>query len=822
MKQPLSNWTLTAGQTHAYVPEPIKNNRIPASVPGCVHTDLMQENLIPDPYLDQNENDLQWIGQTDWHYHTTFALTNAQLQEDKLELVCEGLDTIATLFVNEQEVARTYNMHRSYRFDVKPYVQAGENTLRIMFLAPETWAYAQCDKHGYLPSSSFNKPFNFIRKMACNYGWDWGPTLTTSGIWKPIYIEAWSGKRLHNVRPIISLSDDLKTATVTIHADITHSSFDAGYVLKAVMPELGVVCEQAVTDEAHVSLSFVVDNPELWWPVGHGAQRLYELEVTLLSDAINARANTDIMRVGFRKLVLDTGLDDVGSAFTFVVNNKPIFCKGANWIPDDVFVTRVTRERYAERIAQARDAGMNMLRVWGGGIYEQQDFYELCDEAGMLVWQDFLFACAAYPEEEPFWSEVKAEAIDNITRLSRHASLALWNGNNENLWGYVSWDWQAQLENRTWGRGYYLELLPELVRSLSPVTPYWPGSPYSGSEAIHPLADNYGCKHVWDAWNETDYQVYSAYVPRFVSEFGHQGPPAFATMQASISERPLRPESAGMLHHQKALNGNHKLHKRLSEHFRVPDDIHDWHYATQLNQARAVAYGVSYWRTQQPTCMGTLYWQLNDCWPVTSWAAVDGYGRKKPLWYATKKFYADKLLTLQPRGDKLVLFACNDSDELWRSEARIARCSFTGEVFASDSVSFEVAPRSVQAVLVLSEALATPANRFAEVISVRGTHKAERWDLFFESDKRLTYPAAEYDLSIHPTEQGYTLNVTANHLLRDVVLYADKLESDAVVDDQLVTLQAGESVSFEVIATRVPTVEEVLNARALYCANLLR
>jgi beta-mannosidase len=358
---------------------------------------------------------------------------------------------------------------------------------------------------------------------------------------------------------------------------------------------------------------------------------------------------------------LNTDPDEIGSRFTVEVNGKPIFCRGANWIPDDCFPTRVDQARYRRRITQAVEADMNMLRVWGGGLYEAEAFYDVCDELGVMVWQDFLFACSMYPEGGRFRALVEAEARYQIARLSRHASLVLWCGNNENIWFWFTRGWEEKFPGRPWGAGLYFDLLPKLVAELDPTRPYWPGSPYSGSMEIDPIDDRHGNEHVWDAWNREDYTIYRSHTPRFVSEFGHQAPPTYPTLRRAIPADQLAWDSPAMLHHQKAREGNIKLNTRLAEHFQVPADFDDWLYLTQLNQARAIGLGVERFRSRRPVCMGTLYWQLNDCWPVSSWAAIDGDGRAKPLWFATRRFYAERLLSIQPEGEKLALFAVNDT-----------------------------------------------------------------------------------------------------------------------------------------------------------------
>lgn len=326
-----------------------------------------------------------------------------------------------------------------------------------------------------------------------------------------------------------------------------------------------------------------------------------------------------------------------------------------NWIPEDVFPSRVTPERYRRRLEQAAAAGVDLVRVWGGGIYEDRAFYDICDELGLMVWQDFPFACAAYPEGEPLRSEIEAEARENVVRLMPHPSLVLWNGNNENLWGFKDWDWEPALAGASWGEAYYLDLLPRITAETDPTRPYWAGSPWSGSWEVHPNDPGHGTAHSWDVWNREDYTGYLNEVPRFVAEFGWQAPPAYATLRRALSDRPLTPDSPGMLHHQKAEDGNGKLDRGLAHHFAPPADFDTWHYLTQLNQARAVATGVEHWRSHWPRCAGTILWQLNDCWPVTSWAAIDGDGREKPLYHELKRLYADRLLTLQTRDGRLVL-----------------------------------------------------------------------------------------------------------------------------------------------------------------------
>ncbi|MEV1332073.1 glycoside hydrolase family 2 protein [Micromonospora costi] len=792
------------------VPAAVAGRAVPATVPGCVHTDLLAAGLIPDPYLDDNEHAVAWIGRTDWVYETTFR--HEPGDEDRVDLVCAGLDTVATVSVNGVEVGRTENMHRGYRFDVRSLLRAGDNTLAVRFDSAYRYAEAHRDRLGDRPNA-YPEPFGFIRKMACNFGWDWGPTLVTAGIWQPIGLHAWSTARLAHVRPLVTL--DGPDGRVELHVEVERAGDAPLTVRAAVAGASGTVT--IPPGERGAVLTLTVREPARWWPRGYGEPARHLLDVTLSTpdgDTLDVWSR----RIGFRSVRLDTSPDAHGSAFTLHVNDVPVVARGVNWIPDDVFPTRVTRARLAERLTQAADANVNLLRVWGGGRYESDDFYDLADERGLLVQQDFLFACAAYPEEEPFRGEVEAEAREQVTRLAAHPSLVLWTGNNENIWGWHDWGWQEPLAGRTWGHGYYFDLLPRVVADLDPTRPYWPGSPWSGSEDVHPNDPAHGTTHIWDVWNTDDYTRYRAYTPRFVAEFGYQAPPAYATLRRALSDDPLAHDSPGMAHHQKAADGDAKLRRGLDAHLPAPRDFDDWHWLTQLNQARAIRLGVEHFRSLRPVCMGTIVWQLNDCWPVTSWSAVDGDGRRKPLWYALRRAYADRLLTVQPRDGGLVVVAVNDGGTAWRASASVARLTLAGEPRAKTSVDLDV-PAYASVVLALPPELARPDEARRELLVAEAGDTAERALWFFAEDRDVEWPAAELDATVTPVDGGQRVRVTAGTVLRDLTLFPDRLDPAATVDEALVTLLPGESVTFTVTAD-APLDPAALTSRpVLRCVN---
>jgi beta-mannosidase len=754
-------WTLSSRDTA----------EVPATVPGCVHTDLLAAGVIDDPYLDGNEHRTAWIGRTEWTYRTVF--TWSPDGHERTDLVCEGLDTVATVTLNGTPLATTANQHRSYRFPVRHLLREGVNELTVRFESAYAYAEERGAALGGRPGA-YAEPYQFIRKMACNFGWDWGPTLVTAGIWRPIGLESWSVARLAEVRPLAR-----RDGTVDVHVRVERATEDPLTLLAEIAEIAGTAREQRLEAGQRESvLSLRVEDAEPWWPRGHGDQRLYDLTVRLGEDRWTRR-------IGFRDVELER------EAFRLKVNGVPVFVRGMNWIPDDCFPSRITRDRLRERFGQAVEAGVNLLRVWGGGLYESDDFYDLADELGLLVWQDFPFACAAYPEEEPFRSEVEAEARENVARLAAHPSLALWCGNNENLEGHADWGWRDGLEGRTWGSGFYYDLLPKIVAELDPGRPYWPGSPYSGSPGLPPNDPARGTVHIWDVWNREDYTRYAAYTPRFVAEFGFQGPPSYATLRRASSDDPLTPGSS----HQKAADGQAKLLRGLGEHLRRPETFDDWHYLTQLNQARAVAFAVERYRALMPYCMGTIVWQLNDCWPVTSWSAVDGDGRRKPLWHALRRAYADRLLTLQD-GELAVV---NDAPEPWTGELHLLRQGLTGEPLAKEVVAVHAAPRSVVRV-ALPAAVAVPGDPARELLTAR--FGGLRTVVFYAEDTAVAFPRAAYDAHAERTEDGYRVVVTAATLLRELAIFPDRLDPAAAVDDQLRTLLPGESAVFHVTTAR--------------------
>lgn len=794
-------WTLrSAGGP---VPEHLVGRTIPAQVPGTAHTDLLTAGLVDDPYVDLGEKALVWAHRAQWLYSRALTVQTAA-DDERVDLVFDGLDTVAEISLGGRRVGSTANQHRGYRFDVRSLATGEPQQLEVLFRSALETAEAEQERIGARPGA-YHHPLNMVRKMACSFGWDWGPDLQTAGIWKPVRLERWRTARIASVRPLVTIDG---SATVAVHVDVERSGLqDATDLAVTVMLGGRRVTGTVEAGASATVVRVVVADPQLWWPVGYGDQPLYDLRVEL------ADLDAWERRIGLRTVELDTPDDEDGTAFTFVINGVPVFAKGANWIPDDHLLTRITRDRLARRLDQAVDANLNLLRVWGGGIYESDDFYDLCDERGLLVWQDFLLACFAYPEEEPHRSEFEAEARENVTRLSSHPSLVLWNGGNENIWGHEDWGWKEKLGELTWGAGYYDDLFPGVVAELAPTTPYSAGSPVSPHRPdVHPNDPDHGTHHQWEVWNRIDYTHYRDDIPRFCSEFGYQGPPTWATLERAVRNAdgaPLAKEDEVWLLHQKAEDGNGKLDRGMAPHLGVPTDFTDWHWATQLNQARAVAYAITHYRSWWPRTAGSIVWQLNDCWPVTSWAAIDGDGRPKPLWWALRAAYADRILTVQQRGGREVLAVVNDTADPWQGIVAVRREQLDGTRLAREDLSVVVAARSVTLV-ELPDTVRVPGDASDEVLvaeldDVVTTH-------CWVPDVDLRLAADVLDASVEPADDGYTVTVRARSLVKDLVLHVDRLDPAATVDVALHTLPAGASVTIRV-RSAVPGLADALVAQ---------
>lgn len=615
---------------------------IPAAVPGCIHTDLLRQGLIPDPHYRDNEKQaVSWVAERDWVYTRSFELDPGVLENESVRLRCEGLDTLATIFVNDTVVGRANNFHRVWEFDLKPALRAGTNHIRVHFASILPFIEKMDAEERPMPvwkQPGGDHRYQWIRKPAMHFGWDWGPCLMTAGIFRDLSIVAFSGARIEDVRVEQTHSD----GQVELAIDL---QFEGDALAEASLAFDGRVLASGTT--------MTIENPRLWWPSGMGAQPLYDLEV-LLKDRDGQELDRRTMRIGLRTLELVCEDDAEGQGMAFQVNGVSFFAKGACWIPADSFLDRVTPDIYRQRLADAAAANMNMIRVWGGGYYEQDGFYDVCDELGLVVWQDFMFACAGYPaHDEAFLANVKAEAIDNIQRLRHHSCIALWCGNNELELGHqmgmnLVGDEPGKMPWKDYSR-LFDDLLKNVVADHDPQRNYWPSSPHTPvGERTDACSPRSGNAHFWYVghWEERPIEFYRTSAHRFVSEFGMQAFPEPRTIHAVTLPKERELTSPMMEYRQRSGPGNRMILDYMRAQFHLPEDTEMLIWLSQIHQGLCVKYGVEHWRRSMPRCMGTLFWQLNDIWAAPTWAAIDCRGRWKALHYMAREFFAPVLVSI--------------------------------------------------------------------------------------------------------------------------------------------------------------------------------
>ena len=622
--------------------DPSSGKWLEAVVPGCVHTDLLRHGLIPDPFWGANEDKLQWIEETDWTYRCAFDAPDSIFSHEEIDLVAECLDTVAVLRLNGIEIGHTANMFTGWRFPIKEALKKGVNILEVHFQSPMDYIRARRAENG---DREWNDPVggcSQIRKEQCSFGWDWGPRFATSGVQGEIGLEAWSVNRFARVHVRQAHSPD--HVALGLEPELLRP--DAAARFRTTLRLEGEVV--AKTE----ALTLDIPNPKLWWPNNLGGQPLYCLEVALV-DSEGEICDLWTRRIGLRTIELDCHTDEAGESFQFVVNGKPVFAKGANWIPAHSFISAATPELYTNLIDSAVRANMNMIRVWGGGVYESELFYDLCDQKGLLVWQDFMFACALYPGTDEFLGLVRTEAEYQVKRLAHRASLALWCGNNEIEY---SMPYADTPEKKAAFKAVFSGILPEAVSRFDGITPYWPGSPHN-PEGYENGVNNEraGDCHFWDVWHSRKpVKTYETKRYRFYSEFGLQSYSSPHVAATFCPDDEFNVFGPAMENHQKNKSGNAIILDYISRLYRFPKDYASLAYLSQLNQAYGLKIGVEHFRRSMPRTMGALYWQLNDCWPVFSWSSIEFDGTWKALHWAARRFFAPALVSAHIPGEERV------------------------------------------------------------------------------------------------------------------------------------------------------------------------
>lgn len=620
-----------------------------AHVPGSVYADLMADGTMPDPFWRENELDAFERMKKDYVYQRAFTVTEAQLAHAHVELVCEGLDTLAHVSLNGREIAFADNMHITWVWDVKEQLHAGENTLEIRFDSPILYCAKKAEEAPGWESSDATPGFRHLRKAHCMFGWDWGPRLPDTGIWRPIFLRTWDAARLENALMLQAHHDGV--VDVTIRPEIAGES---AWSAEITAPDGEVIIIPETTAAEQV---ITIEHPQLWWPNGLGKQPLYRVTVRL------ATGDTRTWRIGLRTMTVSREKDEWGEEFCHVVNGVKVFAMGADYIPEDNILARVTPERTRRLLEDCKAANFNAIRVWGGGYYPDDAFYDICDELGLMVWQDLMYACAFYDLTPDFERSIRVETHQNVARLRHHASLALICGNNE-MEMFMAGANSALINHRTWEfvptyphhiTDYvkmFEYILPAIVKETAPQTYWWPASPSSGGNFDAPNDENRGDNHYWDVWHgEKPFTEYRKFFFRYASEFGFQSFPCLKSVEQFTLPDDRNIFSRVMERHQRNQAANGKILSYLSQTFRYPNSFDDLLYASQLMQAEAIRYGVEHWRRNRGRCMGAIIWQLNDIWPVASWASIDYYGRWKALHYAAKRFFAPVMISAEEEGE---------------------------------------------------------------------------------------------------------------------------------------------------------------------------
>ena len=615
---------------------------VPAQVPGSVYHDLLSAGRIPDPFFRDNENEALKLMEHDFLYARGFTADAALLACEAVLLRCEGLDTLAEISLNGAAVGRADNMHRIWEYDVKALLREGENRIEIRFSSPTKYireAYAENPADG---SSDAMVGFPLLRKAHCMFGWDWGPRLPDAGIWRDISLIGVDTARIRDV--LVLQEHEEGRVTLRVQTHVTRFSADVTAVRVAVTGPDGRVFTGAGED-----CEIVIDAPQLWWPAGFGEQPLYTVSVGL--SAGGAALDGWSRRIGLRTMTVSRRRDDWGESFSHCVNGVDVFAMGADYIPEDNLLPRMNPARTRALLEDARAANMNCIRVWGGGFYPDDWFYDICDELGLLVWQDFMFACAVYNLTDAFEENICAEFRDNIRRLRHHPSLALWCGNNEMEQFVAVGQWVGSKRQVADYIKMYEYLLPKVLKTEDPQAFYWPASPSSGGSFDAPQDPDRGDVHYWDVWHGLKpFTDYRNYLFRYVSEFGFQSFPCMETIESFTLPEDRNVFSYVMEKHQRNASANGRIVAYLSQMYLYPHDLDLLVYASQLLQAQAMQYGVEHWRRRRGRCMGAVIWQLNDCWPVASWASIDYYGRWKALHYYAKRFFAPVLISCHEEG----------------------------------------------------------------------------------------------------------------------------------------------------------------------------
>ena len=794
------------------------NNWYQASVPGVVHTDLIDNKIIEDPYFRLNERGVQWVDKEDWEYKAPLVVSSDIFSKDNIELDFKGLDTYADVYLNDSLILKANNMFREWTVNVKPLLKKDGNELRIYFHSPLKIDIPKWDALDYQNEAGndqsenggvFNKKVSvFARKAGYHYGWDWGPRLVTSGIWRPVYLMGWNDARIESVQ-YIQQSVTAKAAQIKARVEvIADKSGEATVTISAEGVGRGWTKKANVKKGVNIiETDLTVTNPKLWWSNGLGEAHLYPFKAEVAMNGKVADMQKD--NLGLRSLKVVYEKDAEGHTFHFELNGHKVFMKGANYIPQDNFLPRVTAEKYEKTILDAVNANMNMLRVWEGGTYENDIFYDLCDKYGILVWQDFMFACSTYPGEGELLDNIREEAIDNVKRLRNHPSIAIWCGNNENQTAWFGWGWVKQytklgVADKIWKqfKNIYFDVLPKVVETYDPTTFYWPSSPYAGNPEGNADEAN-GDAHYWGVWHGKDSIAnYNVKRARFFSEYGFQSFPEFESVKKYAPEkRDWDIFSEVMMAHQRGgSHANSLIQWYLLNEYSKPKDFPNFLYMGQLLQGDAIKTAIEAHRRDMPYCMGTLFWQHNDCWPVASWSSRDFYGRWKAQHYSSKKAFKDILVSPIIKGNSLDVYVVSDRLKVTKGKLDIRVMDLKGNVvFEMDKqITLPANTSKVQYAGALDKILKGRAKNEVVVNAKFIESKGETYynNYYLTRFKEIDFPKANIKLSSTSAKDGYDVTVQSDVVARGVFLSIEGIEN--FFSDNYFDVLPGEPVTIHV------------------------
>ncbi|WP_263358865.1 beta-mannosidase [Acidicapsa ligni] len=802
----------------ADVPPTVQGEWLPAMVPGDVHLDLLHDGKISDPFYRDNEGKLQWIEKAGWEYRTTIQATPATLSREHVDLVFEGLDTACSIYLNGKRIAQPNNMFKEWRMDVKSILHSGSNDLQIVFPAPMKAAEAVAAKDPW-HDRTHTDPKGYIRKAVYEFGWDWGPRFATSGVFRPAYLEVWDDARLNDVfveqQSVSSAAAELNVRVDILASKESKTTLSMTYGLQGTEQKQ----DRTVTlGPGHNVISFPIDitKPQLWYPSGYGAQPIYHFHISVKENG--RETDSKDVKTGLRSVVLRRDLDKWGRSFEFVVNGIPVFAKGAAVIPFDSFPTRVTNEKYRYILQSAKDANMNMVRLWGGGYYETQEFYDLCDELGLMVFHDLMFGNNWQPGTYSFKEDIQQEAEYQMTRLRNHPSIVLWAGNNETE-DLRDWNGNGQLpapvHERIW-QDYLTEfsgILATTAARVDPQTPYWPSTPSADYEE---LTDAYqsGDNHDWSVWHQdADFSEYEKRPWRFTSEYGFQSFPEMKTIESfTLPEDRKNIFTPVMIVHQKNWGGNKIIQTYMSRYFGEPKDFASFLYASQVLQAEGVKVGAESFRRKRPESMGSLFWQLNDCWPVASWSSIDYYGRWKALQYYARKFYAPVLVSPHFDNGTLSLYVVSDKVEAEQGQLRLRIMDFNGKVIkeTKQNVTIDPLASKVYEQITMTDLLSLGQLDMSQLVgvadlSVAGKEVSSNL-VFFVPSKQVHLLPAPVSTDIQPSGDGFDVVLKSSVLARAV--YLSFGETDVTYSDNYINLLPSEPATIHVSGNKV-TLDEL-------------